>query len=50
MYKESQIPAMPMQPNQATQRRIEHSGLRRRMLCGQCVSLMVVLMVVLTWT
>ena len=35
MYKDTQIPAMPMQPNQATQRRIEHSGLRRRMLCGQ---------------
>ena len=35
MYKDTSIPAMPMQPNQATQRRIEHSGLRRRMLCGQ---------------
>ena len=35
MYSNNQIPPLPLNQNQATQRRIEHSGLRRRMLCGQ---------------
>ena len=29
------IPPLPMHPNGLTQRRLEHSALRRRMLCGQ---------------